>query len=529
MSIKTIRDNELVDRTLRSPDWRWKRPSDWLPMPSISTGSLQFAGLVAVFPGDDTTVQLNLSGGTPSSCTIDWGDGSPPVAGSTTNTHSYSYSSLTGTDSTRGYRQAIITVQLVAGTTINFTSAVGTGQNTSTKITTWLDVITDVDVIVSSGTTQNRPAAMLERIVYKSPATLSGSGAFYNCRSLRVVDGDLSAPSGLFMFRGCSDLRIAPQVTFTGASPSMQDMFTDCVSLIEVPLYDTSAVADFNSMFNGCRSLVNVPPFDTSNGSRFNSMFSSCSSIVRLPTFDLSNAGRDSTSHNVSGMFSNCSSLVEYGEINIPLCTSTRLMFSSCSSLRRVGPITTTSVLVNTESMFNGCGSLDEVPLFDTSGATVVSSMFIGCVGLTEIPAYNFSAATTAGSMFSGCTGLIALGDYNFSSISGVGSSSMLSSLTAASCLTTIGNWTFSSAATASLWGTSPPVNLRKSGISGLVFSHTYNNCNLGPQALIEIFNNLPTITPSSATITITNNWGAALLTPTDRAIATGKGWLISG
>lgn len=528
MSIKTIRDNELVDRTLISPDWRWKRPSDWLPMPSISTGSLQFAGLVAVFPGDDTTVQLNLSGGTPSSCTIDWGDGSAPVAGSTTNTHAYSYSSLTGTDSSRGYRQAIITVQLVAGTTINFTSAVGTGQNTSSKITTWLDVITDVDVVVSSASASTRAAAMLERIVYKSPATL-GIGAFYNCRSLRVVDGDLSASTGATMFRGCSDLRIAPLVTFTSGSPSMQDMFADCVSLVEVPLYNTSAVADFISMFNGCRSLVNVPPFDTSNGSRFNSMFSNCSSIVKLPTFDLSNAGRGGTSHNVSGMFSGCSSLVEYGEINIPLCTSTASMFSNCSSLRRVGPITTTSVLVNAGSMFNGCSSLDEVPLFDTTGATNVSGMFTGCVGLTEIPAYNFSAATTAQSIFSGCTGLIALGDYNFSSITSNGTSSMLASLTTASCLTTIGNWTFSSAVTTSLWGTSPPVNLRKSGISGLVFSHTYNNCNLGPQALIEIFNNLPTITPSSATITITNNWGAALLTPTDRAIATGKGWLISG
>jgi len=44
---------------------------------------------------------------------------------------------------------------------------------------------------------------------------------------------------------------------------------------------------------------------------------------------------------------------------------------------------------------------------------------------------------------------------------------------------------------------------------------------------LIEVFNNLATTT--GQTITISGNWGASLLTASDRLIATNKGWTIVG
>ncbi len=55
----------------------------------------------------------------------------------------------------------------------------------------------------------------------------------------------------------------------------------------------------------------------------------------------------------------------------------------------------------------------------------------------------------------------------------------------------------------------------------------SYTSCNLSRLALIEIFNNLVTVTSQS--ITITDNPGAALLTAADRLIATNKGWTITG
>jgi hypothetical protein len=50
---------------------------------------------------------------------------------------------------------------------------------------------------------------------------------------------------------------------------------------------------------------------------------------------------------------------------------------------------------------------------------------------------------------------------------------------------------------------------------------------NLSQAALVQVFNDLPTVT--SKTINITSATGAAALTAGERAIATGKGWTIVG
>jgi hypothetical protein len=61
--------------------------------------------------------------------------------------------------------------------------------------------------------------------------------------------------------------------------------------------------------------------------------------------------------------------------------------------------------------------------------------------------------------------------------------------------------------------GVSPQIDIRYNG--------------LGQAALVQVFNDLPTIV--SKTINITDNPGAALLTAPERLIATGKGWTIVG
>jgi len=61
--------------------------------------------------------------------------------------------------------------------------------------------------------------------------------------------------------------------------------------------------------------------------------------------------------------------------------------------------------------------------------------------------------------------------------------------------------------------GTSPQIDIR------------FNK--LGQAALVQVFNDLPTIT--AKTIDITGCSGASSLTAGERAIATGKGWTITG
>jgi hypothetical protein len=66
--------------------------------------------------------------------------------------------------------------------------------------------------------------------------------------------------------------------------------------------------------------------------------------------------------------------------------------------------------------------------------------------------------------------------------------------------------------------------SLSQAKLSGIVKSISYSNCRLSATALADIFDGLGTPTAGTA-ITITNNWGASLLTTTQRSIATDKGW----
>ena len=65
-----------------------------------------------------------------------------------------------------------------------------------------------------------------------------------------------------------------------------------------------------------------------------------------------------------------------------------------------------------------------------------------------------------------------------------------------------------------------------------MIFARTvsFNNSQLSQTALVEIFNNLVDRTSTtSATLTISGNWGASALTAGERLIATNKNWVLVG
>ena len=64
------------------------------------------------------------------------------------------------------------------------------------------------------------------------------------------------------------------------------------------------------------------------------------------------------------------------------------------------------------------------------------------------------------------------------------------------------------------------------------VFTTTVNigNNQLSQSALVEVFTNLADRTATTtATLTVTNNWGVSALTVADRLIATSKNWTTIG
>ena len=131
--------------------------------------------------------------------------------------------------------------------------------------------------------------------------------------------------------------------------------------------------------------------------------------------------------------------------------------------------------VTNMSQMFNGCTSLQSVPLFNTQNVTTMQQMFFSCTSLNFIPNFNTALVTNFTNFANGCNSLDR-------------------------CTTIFRN------------------------------SVGLQNCQLSKDALVEIFTNLTDRTSkTSATIDITGNWGATALTPTDRLIATNKNWTITG
>ena len=309
--------------TFTSSENQWTRPSDWLALTPPGSTEQKFVGLIAVLNQGSNYVALTATVST-GTYTVDWGDGSSPVTpvSGVATEYNYAYSSLSAsTDTTRGYRQAIVTVTpTTPGATFSvFSLASRHSARSSTSTTvTWLDV-----ALSAPNATTIRiggyNAGDIVGLNWLEQATIVS----HNCTNLN------------YLFYGCRALEFVPLFN-TAAVTNMSIMFSSCTSLISVPLFNMVSVTTTTSMFNGCTSLQTVPLFNTAAVGDFSSMFSGCSSLRAIPLLDTAaNAGNmtnflrrtvslqtvpliDTSSVGiVSGMFSTCPSLLEIPELNL--------------------------------------------------------------------------------------------------------------------------------------------------------------------------------------------------------------------
>jgi len=319
---------ELYIKAQKPAVSEWVRPSDWLPIPTNITESDQiFVGLHAVIEDNDNFVAFLFTTST-GQYQVDWGDGSTPTLHDSNTIAQYQYDFATVSNSTltsRGYKQAIITVTPVSGNllTCNFQQRfVTTPEQNQAYSTGFLDCIlsmpnanTGTSVIFGGATVRHR---YVERFEVKT----------------------------------------------IGNCTNMASMFQNCVSLQQVPLFNTQNVTSMGVMFNICVSLQQVPLFNSSNVTSMTSMFNGCSSLQQVPLF------------------------------NTQSVTNMGAMFSSCNSLQQV-PLFNTQNVTSMSSMFSSCNSLQQVPLFNTQNVTSMSSMFSGCVSLNSIPSLSTQSITT--------------------------------------------------------------------------------------------------------------------------------------
>ena len=257
----------------------WERPADWLPVPVPSASDQRFVGLAAVFNNGANFITVRSG----VAFKVDWGDGAGWVnyAANTTAEKNLAWSDYSsGTLTSRGYRQALVTVEAQSG---NLTSLDLQQRHSSVPravATAWLDVA----VSLPSGT------------------LTFGGWNVYQSNVERVTIVGVANTNFTAMFQYCYSLQSVPLLNTTNGT-NFTAMFQECSSLQSVPLFNTANGTGFANMFNGCPSLQSVPALNTANGTNFSSMFYNCFSLQSAPALNTANGT------NFASMFQYCYSL----------------------------------------------------------------------------------------------------------------------------------------------------------------------------------------------------------------------------
>jgi hypothetical protein len=371
--------------------------------------------------------------------------------------------------------------------------------------------------------------------------TTSLASAFVSCSSLSscILPTSISGLTSLSStFQNCSNLQEITLPTTVGATIDMSNTFSNCFSLSKVEIPSSYIIQQFIGTFQSCTNINNIIlPNNAQNthGSMSNT-FNGCSNLVSITMPTSMN-----TVNTLSGTFQNCTSLTG---VTLPSTmnsvTTTANMFNGCSLLRTVTLPTSMTGLVTATSMFASCTNLQSVTLPAATGLiTTLNGMFNGCYALQSITLPTTQLTTLAditnamNSNYSltGITNQQYLGNTSTGSTIYVNATQTFNSAfnlttldfyTKFSKLDVVGIVTIKNKlnslrlrnnGTGQYGGTSPQIDIRYTDLS--------------QAALVQVFTDLPTVT--SKTINITGATGAAALTAPERAIATGKGWTITG
>lgn len=313
----------------------WSRPSDWLALPAVSEGEQKFVGLHAVYDHDSNFCALSAAG----AYTVDWGDGSAPenVATGVQANHNFVWANVSsGTLTSGGYRQAVVTVTMQAAQTFTILNLLLAHSQAGLNAYSsgWLDIrMAGASLAgLTVGSTAGTPIAhrMLQQFEYVGASAITSmSGKLSTCRSLGSVVG----------------------TSWTASVTDFTSMFESCKLLATIPLLNTAAGTNFTSMFNGCSALQSIPLLSTAAGTNFSTMFGSCTALQSCPLLNTA-AGTNFTS-----------------------------MFNSCSALPTI-PLLNTAAGTNFTSMFSTCSALQTIPLLNTAAGTVFTTMFSNCTSL---------------------------------------------------------------------------------------------------------------------------------------------------
>lgn len=166
--------------------------------------------------------------------------------------------------------------------------------------------------------------------VFNIPNTVTDlRSMFYNCKNLEYVklSGDTSNVSAItsqydFRFKDNANLHTLILDIDTHFLRYCIDMFSGCLSLTTVPLFNTSNVTEIGGMFYNCRNIESLPLFDFQNVIAINNTYYdflySCNSLTNVAGFkDLGKSftGSNTRFHNL--ILTSCPLLTRQSLLNI--------------------------------------------------------------------------------------------------------------------------------------------------------------------------------------------------------------------
>jgi TATA-box binding protein (TBP) (component of TFIID and TFIIIB) len=342
-----------------TPDrFNWIRNPDWITLPTISPSDNRFVGLFLVFENGYNFLTFTLTG-TSINIDVDFGDGTTQnVLASTTLSHTYDYSTVSGAVSQyydgRNYKQVIVDIQVNSGTLTAFNPNISTTINNTGCIQ-----FGDINLAFPNLTTMslsgaNKRMFLLERLnILNHSVVAAASFSIDDLLSLRKLD---------FNFNTINSLA-AKFLTIGNTDP-----------------FDISStvITTLASAFSGNRQIQRIGNISCPNVTTWNQFAFNASSLVQV-----GNVSLPSSTVNTN-VFSNCFALQKVGSISLPAATSLDGFFSTCKSLKEAN-FTDVSLVTNTSNMFVACSSLERVTLTGLRVGFTVAGCAMSAAALNDL------------------------------------------------------------------------------------------------------------------------------------------------
>jgi hypothetical protein len=318
----------------------WVRPTGWLPLDTVGTGTNKFSGLFAVYETKKNvcTMYISIPSGTR---TISWGDGTTQNAvNNTIYTKVYDYATLSSPILTDefgfNYKMAVVNVNLTGATSIQVDRNTTATLINNGRTLGWLDIAVDCSTMTNIMLSSQGKSTLLQRFLVYNLATGVGGCDFTSLPHLRVLK---------FPF----NLMSSATSLFNGQLGFVRD---ESNNPITVNL--TSATGNNQNLFlNGLIDKVGN---------------------ISAPAIT-----------NASQWYQNCQNLQQIGTSNFPLVTTLSLFIYLNYNLTKMGTITTSSTLTSLNNFGNGCRKLKGINITNCSGVTDVTSAFVGMVSLESL------------------------------------------------------------------------------------------------------------------------------------------------